>query len=338
MSPLHNRSFRLASRPVGRAIREALAWAEEPLAEVGPGEVHARVRFLSIEPASLVWMSESDQGLPPVRPGEVVRGTGLAEVVRSRSALYAPGDLIAGLVGWQEQMVFSADDPLAPAPLPAGLGVPLPTLLGALGMPGLTAYFGLTEVGQPGRGETLVVSGAAGATGSVAAQIGQILGARVVGVAGSAEACRWLVDDLGLAAAINPREAGWREQLARATPDGVDVLFESAGGGGMAEVIGRLNPRARVVLSGLAAGLPGGAPALVDLAPILARRVRVEGLLALDFLPRFPAALGQLLGWVHEGKLAPRETIVRGLSRAPEALAWLLDGEAVGPLVIEVGG
>lgn len=330
-----NRQFRLRSRPVGRIRESDFELAESPVPRAPEGGVAARVLYLSLDPTNRIWMSDVEQYLPPVAIGEVMRGGGLAQVVESRQPGVEPGDLVTGLVGWQDWVAGPVGDG-GLSVLPRGLPVPLPALLGALGATGITAYFGLLEIGRPREGETVVVSAAAGAVGSVVGQIAKIHGCRVVGIAGGPEKCGWITGELGFDAAVDHRSADWREQLVRATPDGIDVDFENVGGEIMDAVIARMNLRGRVALCGMISGYNDGRPMRGPYDAILMKRLRVEGFIVIDYLPRAAEAVMQLAQWMIEGRLKHRDTIVDGLERAPTAVNMLFDGANLGKLLVRV--
>ena len=220
--------------------------------------------------------------------------------------------------------------------LPADLPVPLPTMLGACGMTGLTAYFGLLDLGRPQPGETVVVSAAAGAVGSVAGQIAALKGCRTVGIAGGKDKCRHLLEELGFDAAVDRKAADWKEQLARATPEGVDVNFENVGGEIMQAVMARMNLFSRMPLCGLISGYNASEPMLGDFGAILIKRISVRGFIVLDFAERYSEGTGQLVQWVAEGRIKHRETIVDGLEQAPSAINMLFDGRNFGKLIVRV--
>jgi len=331
-----NRQFRLKTRPTGRIERSNFDFVEQPIPEPGPGEALVRVLYLSLDPTNRIWMSDMDQYMPPVAIGEVMRGGGVGVVVKSNSARYKEGDRVSGLTGWQDYCI--ADEGLrAMSVLPKDLPVDLPVMLGACGMTGLTAYFGLLELGRPKPGETVVVSAAAGAVGSVVGQIAKIKGCRAVGIAGGPEKCRHLIEDLGFDAAVDYKRDDWREQLAAATPDGIDVNFENVGGEIMEAVMARMNLFSRMPLCGMISGYNSGEPMRADYSPILMRRIEIRGFIVIDFMEKFAEASMQLAQWVIEGKLKHRETIVEGLENAPVAVNRLFDGENIGKLVVKVG-
>ena len=250
---LINRQLRLKTRPEGLVRREDFDLVQEAVPELKDGEVLVRVLYLSMDPTNRVWMRDIPQYLPPVAIGEVMRALGLGRVVQSRSARYAEGDLVQGVTGWQDYLVLH-EDARGYVRLPADPGIPLPALLGACGMSGVTAYYGLTDIAPVRPGETLVVSAAAGSVGSIAGQIGRIMGARVVGIAGGADKCRYLIDELGFDAAVDYKAEDFRQQLRAATPDGVHVNFENVGGEVMRAVLSRMVIGGRVALCGLISG------------------------------------------------------------------------------------
>ncbi len=331
-----NRQFRLKTRPTGRIEKSNFDFVEQPIPEPGPGEALVRVLYLSLDPTNRIWMSDMDQYMPPVAIGEVMRGGGVGVVVKSNSARYKEGDRVSGLTGWQDYCI--ADEGMrAMSVLPKDLPVDLPVMLGACGMTGLTAYFGLLELGRPKPGETVVVSAAAGAVGSVVGQIARIKGCRAVGIAGGPEKCRHLIEDLGFDAAVDYKRDDWREQLAAATPDGIDVNFENVGGEIMEAVMARMNLFSRMPLCGMISGYNSGEPMRADYSPILMRRIEIRGFIVIDFMEKFAEGAMQLAQWVVEGKLKHRETIVEGLENAPVAVNRLFDGQNIGKLVVKVG-
>jgi len=330
-----NRQFRLKTRPTGRIEKSNFDFVEESVPEPGPGEALVRVLYLSLDPTNRIWMSDMDQYMPPVGIGEVMRGGGVGVVVKSNSARYKEGDHVSGLTGWQDYCI--ADEGLrAMSVLPKGLPVDLPVMLGACGMTGLTAYFGLLDLGRPKPGETVVVSAAAGAVGSVVGQIAKIKGCRAVGIAGGPDKCRHIVEDLGFDAAVDYKRPDWREQLAAATPDGIDVNFENVGGEIMEAVMARMNLFSRMPLCGMISGYNTGEPMRGDFSPILMRRIELRGFIVIDFMEKFAEGAMQLAQWVVEGKLKHRETIVDGLENAPVAVNKLFDGGNIGKLVVKL--
>jgi NADPH-dependent curcumin reductase len=331
-----NRQLTLRSRPKGLLAPGDLELVEAPLPTIGDGQALAKVKYLSVDPTMRVWMA-MDTYLPACVIGEVMRAIGLAEVVESRQKEFKKGDKIVGLTGLQEYCVIGSADKrggfrkVPPVPFLSDTA-----FLGVLGATGLTAYFGMTDIAKPQKGETLVVSAAAGATGSIAGQIGKIHGCRVVGIAGGAEKCKWLTDNLGFDAAVDYKQPDWKEKLAAATPKGVDIDYENVGGEIMHEVLQRMNLHGRIVLCGLISGYTKEDPALESFATILRKRLRVQGFIILDYADRFMEAATQLGKWKMFGKLKDRETIVEGLEKAPDAINMLFTGGNIGKLIVKV--
>lgn len=342
MSSATNRCYRLRQRPVGAVSKADLEFTEEPVPPIGAGRALIRTLLLSIDPSNRIWMSEARSYMPPVPIDAVMRGIGICEVVESQRDGMRPGDLVSGFSGWQDYCIV--DDATAELPftvLPAPLPVPMTALLGPLGHTGITAYLGVQDIADLKPGETMVVSAAAGAVGSIAGQIGKARGARVVGLAGSTQKCRHVVEDLGFDACINYKDAGWREQLDAATPDGVDVDFENVGGEIMDHVLGRLNIGARIALCGMIAhytayGEGSEIPGQRQIAQLIMQRALMRGFLVLDHPDRFPEAIEYLGGLLAEGKLKYDETVIEGLENARDALNQLFEGSNVGKLLIRV--
>ena len=333
------RAFRLRSRPAGRPTTDHLELVEEPVPVHGDGEALVRTLLISLDPASRLWMSDIRGYRPPVPVGAVMDGIAIGEVTASRRDDLRPGDLVRGRLGWQEHCLLAAGDRVEVLPDP--LDVPLPAYLGVLGHTGLTAYVGL-EIGRPAPGETLVVSAAAGAVGSVAGQLATARGARVVGIAGGPEKCRHVVDDLGFAACVDRHGAEWRAELDAATPDGVDVDFENAGGELMDEVLMRLNVGARVVLCGMisqydhSSGAAGGWQGQRNIHQLLMRRATMRGFIVSDHPELLEAGREELAGLLRDGRLRHEETIVDGFEQLPAALHRLFSGESTGKVLVRV--
>jgi NADPH-dependent curcumin reductase CurA len=329
-----NRQWRLATRPKGLLAPGDLQLTETSLLELQDGQALAKVKYLSIDPTMRVWMA-ADTYLPAVAIGEVMRAGGFAEIVESRHADYKKGDRVTGLTGLQDYVIVDDAAKRFLQKVPKIPFVSDTVFLGVLGMNGLTAFFGM-EIAQPKKNETLVVSAAAGATGSIAGQIGKIRGCRVIGIAGTDEKCNWLTKDLGFDAAINYKYPNWKEKLAAATPNGIDIDFENVGGEIMQEVLNRMNLHGRVVLCGLISGYTKEDPGLVSLGTVLVKRLRVEGFIILDYAARFMEAATQLGQWKMFGKIKDRETIVEGLEKAPDAINMLFTGGNIGKLIVKV--
>jgi NADPH-dependent curcumin reductase len=330
------RQWKLVARPKGLIAPSDLQLTESPFPTLQDGQALARVKYLSIDPTMRVWMADIPQYMPPVALGEVMRSFGLAEIVESRHPDFKKGDKISGLTGLQDFVLIDGKEPRGFQKLPSIPFLSDTNFLGLLGINGLTAYFGLLEIGKPQSGETLVVSAAAGATGSIAGQIGKIHGCRVIGIAGSEDKCRWIMDDLGFDAAVNYKHPGWKQQLAAATPNGIDIDFENVGGEIMQAVLDRMNLHGRVVLCGLISGYTREDPAMASFGQVLMKRLRVEGFIILDYASRFMDAGKQLGMWKMMGKLKDRQTIVKGLEKAPEAINMLFEGKNIGKLIVEL--
>ena len=332
--PPANRQLRLQSRPKGLLAPGDLQLIESPVAELTDGQALAHVKFLSIDPTMRVWMA-ADTYLPAVAIGEVMRAFGFAEIVESRHPDYKKGDRVTGLTGLQEYVILDESAKRSFQKIPKLPFVSDTVFLGVFGVNGLTAFFGM-EIAQPKKGETLVVSAAAGATGSIAGQIGKIHGCRVVGIAGSDEKCNWITKDLGFDAAINYKHSGWKDKLAAATPNGIDVDFENVGGEIMHAVLDRMNLHGRVVVCGLISGYTREDPGLESFATVVVKRLRVQGFIVLDYASRFMEAATQLGQWKMFGKLKDRETIVEGLEKSPDAINMLFTGGNIGKLIVKV--
>ena len=331
-----NRRLLLAERPQGPVDENTFELVREPIPEIGDGEALVNVQWISVDPTNRTWIGEEPTYLPPVAIGEVMRALGYGEVVASNNENFPVGAKVNGLVGWQDYKVISDSEPLML--VPEGVTAPPSAILGTIGMTGLTAYFGMLEIGEPKEGETVVVSAAAGAVGSVATQLAKMKGARVVGIAGGPEKCAWLVDELGLDAAVDYKADDWRDQLKAATPNGIDVDFENVGGEIMEAVFGRMNQNGRIALCGLISGyneddLPPGPRTIGNL---LINRVMLKGFIILDYFPRFGEGIRDLSQWVSEGKIKSEQTVVEGFEELPRALNMLFAGENTGKLVVHI--
>ena len=316
-------------------VQESTVRAEEgEIPTPGVGEALARVRYISIDPTIRTWMNDAPGYLPPIGIGEVVRAGGVAEVIESNSGRYSRGDLIFGMTGWQDYAI--ADEGANRMQrLPDGIS---PTsALSVFGMTGMTAYFGLLDVGRVAEGDVVVVSGAAGATGSTVGQIAKIKGAsKVVGIAGGPEKCAWIVDELGFDAAIDYKSENVRERL-RAEAPAIDLYFDNVGGEILNAALANIALRGRVVLCGAISGYnERNATGPTNYTMLIVRRGRMEGFIILDYVDRFPAAQLEMGGWLAEGRIKAAEHIVEGLENAPDALNLLFTGGNTGKVIVKV--
>ncbi len=334
--PATNRRLVLAARPTGMVTPDDVRLEEVPVPEIGQGQALVRVRYLSIDPTIRTWMDDAPGYLPPIGIDEVVRSGGIGEVVASRSDAYAVGDMVFGMLGWQDVTVAGEGDDAMQVIPP---GVDPTAALSVFGVTGVTAYFGLLDIGRPQPGDTVVVSGAAGATGSVVGQIARIKEAgRVIGIAGGPAKCAWLVDELGFDAAIDYKAEDVGARLAELCPDGIDVYFDNVGGEILDAALANLALKARVVLCGAISiytqeGRPTG---VANTFSLITRRARMEGFLVLDYLDRFLEAQVDLFTWVAEGRVKHAEHVVDGLEQAPDALNLLFTGGNTGKVIVAV--
>jgi NADPH-dependent curcumin reductase CurA len=326
----------LARRPSGMVDDDTVRMEEGEVPEPGPGEALVRVRYLSIDPTIRTWMNDAPGYLPPIGLGEIVRGGGLGEVVSSNSDRYRPGDLVFGMTGWQDYALAdegAATMQLVPAEIEPGLA------MNVFGVTGMTAYFGMIDVGRVAEGDTVVLSAAAGATGSVAGQIARLKGARtVVGIAGSAEKCAWIVDELGFDAALNYRTDDISTGLRALCPRGIDVYYDNVGGDILDACLAQLALHARVVMCGAISAYndAGPPPGPRNILNLIIKRARIEGFLVLDYLDRFPEAQLAMAGWVAEGRIKHAEHVVEGLEHSPDALNLLFTGANTGKVIVKL--
>lgn len=326
-----NRRITLAQRPVGPVGPECFTVDEVERPSPGPGEVLVEVQWLSIDPTIRGWMA-MDTYLPAIAIGEPIRSGGLGTVIESNNDTYPVGTRVFGMPGWQQYAVMGGGLQVIPD------GIEPEAALSVFGVTGLTAYFGLLDIGRPKEGETVLVSGAAGATGSVAGQIARIKGCRVVGIAGSDEKCAWLTDELGFDAAINYRTDDVPSAIRAACPNGVDVFFDNVGGDILQAALGNLALRGRVVLCGAIAGYNDTEPrpGPNNLTSLIVQRGRMEGFIIMDYLPRADEAIGDLATWVLGGDLTYAVDVVDGLDNAPLALDRLFTGANHGKVMVRL--
>ena len=335
MNAIANRQFRLAARPVGLPKASDWTLVEEPVRDPGEGEFLVRIDYISLDPAMRGWMNEGKSYVPPVGIGEVMRAGGAGEVIASNHPGFPVGSKVTGLFGVQEYALSNGkgvqrvDTALAP----------LPTYLSVLGMTGMTAYFGLRDVGEAKAGDTVVVSGAAGAVGMVVGQVAKILGCRVVGIAGGAEKCRYLVDELGFDAAIDYKSDDVRKALREHCPKGIDVYFDNVGGEILDIALGQLAMHARVVICGAISqyNATEGVKGPANYLSLLVNRARMQGMVVFDYAARYGEAAREMAAWLADGRLKSREDIVEGFDTFPDALLKLFRGENTGKLLLKIG-
>ncbi len=340
LASLVNHQVRLAARPVGLPTLANWQFTEEPVAEPGDGGVLVKTLALSLDPAMRGWMNEGKSYIPPVGIGEVMRAGGIGVVVASKSPAFVVGDHVTGGPGVQEYFSVPGDQlkrsGLAKIDLRLGS---VSQWLNVLGMPGMTGYFGLMDVGQPKAGETLVVSGAAGAVGQTVGQVAKLKGCRVVGIAGGAAKCDWVVKELGFDACIDYKGGSVREGLKQHCPAGVDIYFDNVGGEILDDVLARINRRARIVICGAISQYNNttAVQGPKNYLSLLVNRARMEGIVVFDYADRYPVAIGEMAGYMKDGRMKSREDIVEGGVRAfPDTLPKLFTGANFGKLVLKV--
>ncbi len=329
-----NRRLVLAKRPSGLVDDSTIRLTTEQVPELKDGEALVKVRYLSIDPTIRTWMDDVPSYLPPIQIDDVIRSGGVGEVIESRSDAYTPGQLLFGMTGWQDYVIADTGE-RAMQVLPEG--VPPAIAIGILGVTGMTAYFGITDVGQVKEGDVVVVSGAAGATGSAAGQIAKVKGAKkVVGIAGGREKCAYIVDKLGFDDAIDYKNESVAKRLRETCPDGIDLYFDNVGGSILNDCLANIAMRGRVVLCGAIStyNSDGPPPGPSNYLSLLVRRGRMEGFIIIDYLDRFPAAQLEVAGWIAEGKIKSSEHLVEGLEKAPDALNLLFSGGNTGKVIV----
>ncbi len=332
---MKNRQWLLERRPQGMISAADFRWVESEVPAPAEGEVLVKNLWLSCDPTQRGWIA-GDTYLPAVKLGAVVRSFAVGQVVESRDAKFVKGQLVQGLFGWQDYACVKAGTESAPGRVPEG--VPIETAMSALGLTGQTAYFGLLEVGRPQPGETVVVSGAAGATGSVVGQIAKIKGCRAIGIAGGADKCQKLVSEYGFDAAIDYKSEDVGKRLRELCPKGIDVFFDNVGGEILDAALARLARRGRVVLCGAIARYNDSAPAPgpKNYVNLVVQRGRMEGFIILDFMPRAAEAVAALAGWLNDGKIKDAVDVQHGLENAPATLLRLFKGENRGKQLLQI--
>jgi NADPH-dependent curcumin reductase CurA len=331
-----NRQWRLKQRPVGDIKDGDLELVSSPVPELADGQALVRNIYLSLDPTNRIWMSDVDQYLPPVEIGAVMRGGTIGVVVESKNPDFPVGAIVSpGLSGWQD---YDIAIPGMARVMPSIPGVPITAFMSVLGVTGWTAYFGLLDIGQPKPGDTLVVSAAAGAVGSIAGQIGKIKGCRVIGIAGSDDKCAWITRDLAFDGAINYKTQDVGAELDRLCPNGIDINFENVGGRIMDQVLSRMNNFSRMPLCGLISSYNAEkpVPGPYNFAQILMKRITVRGFIVIDYFDRAPQAVQELAGWIMAGKLHYKVHVDQGLENAPRSVKRLFSGDHDGKLLVQI--
>jgi hypothetical protein len=331
---VNNRQFRLAARPSGLPKRSDWQLTTEPVAQPADGQLLVKVLQISLDPAMRGWMNEGRSYIPPVGIGEVMRAGGVGKVIASKNPKFAVGDHVSGGFGVQE---YCVSDGKGVAQIDLRLGT-LPQWLNALGMPGMTGYFGLLDVGQPKPGETVVVSGAAGAVGQTVGQVAKIRGCRAVGIAGGKAKCDFVVNELHYDACIDYKAGNVKDGLKEHCPKGVDVYFDNVGGEILDTVLTRISRGARIVICGAISQYNNTTPIKgpSNYMSLLVNRARMQGMVVFDYADRYALAVKDIAQWMREGKFVSREDVVPGLENFPETLNKLFSGENFGKLVLKV--
>lgn len=331
-----NQRWLLKHRPEGEVQSADLDLVESPVAPLGRDQILVKNIYLSIDPTNRVWLSSRDQYLPPVGVGEVVRGVTVGVVEESTSSRFQPGDtVLLGAGGWQQYATYDA---AAATRVRRRNHIPLTASLSVLGTTGLTAYTGFLDICRPNPGETLVVSAAAGAVGSIVGQIAKIKGCKVIGIAGGPDKCTWIVEELGFDGAIDYKAEHVGDALDRLCPDGVDMDFENVGGSIMEAVYSRLNVNGRMAVCGLISSYNSDGPMAgpKDFGRVLMNRLTIQGFVVLDHFSRAREAYGDLASWIESGQLRWKDHVVHGLDAAPEAMNRLFTGDHDGKLMVQI--
>ena len=339
LSTLVNHQVRLAARPNGLPTRANWSFTSEPVSPPNEGGVLVKTLSLSLDPAMRGWMNEGKSYIPPVGIGEVMRAGGIGTVIASKSPAFAVGDTVSCTPGVQEYCLIPAEQFKRQGLFKIDLRLGTPTQwLNVLGMPGMTGYFGLMDVGQPKAGETVVVSGAAGAVGQTVGQLAKIKGCRVVGIAGGAAKCEWVVKELGFDACIDYKTGDVKAGLKEHCPKGVDIYFDNVGGEILDAVLARLAMKARIIICGAISQYNNTTPVQgpKNYLSLLVHRARMEGIVVFDNVARFPQAVAELAGYLKDGRMKSKEDVVAGIDTFPETLLKLFNGENFGKLVLEV--
>ena len=338
ITTLTNHQVRLASRPVGLPTRDNWSFTTEPVAEPGPGGVLVKTLYLSLDPAMRGWMNEGKSYIPPVEIGAVMRAGGVGKVVASNNPAFAVGDYVNAGLDVQEYCLIPEAQIKRSGMFKIDPRMGLTSWLNVLGMPGMTGYFGLMDVGQPKPGETVVVSGAAGAVGQTVGQIAKLKGCRVVGIAGGKAKCDWVVKELGFDACIDYKAGDVKAGLKEHCPKGVDIYFDNVGGDILDAVLTRITRGARIIICGAISQYNNTTPVKgpANYLSLLVNRARMEGIVVFDYADRYPLAIAEMAGYLKDGKMKSKEDVVDGLENFPETLLKLFNGENFGKLVLQV--
>lgn len=327
-----NQKWILKERPTGLVDDSNFLFIEEELPEINDGEILIQTEYLSVDPTQRMWLTDIPGYLPPIQIDEVIRSGGMGRVIASKNERFNEGELVNGFVGWQTLLI---SDGKGFRKVPELL--PIPTMLNVLGLTGITAYFGLLDIGQPKEGETVVVSGAAGATGSVVAQIAKIKGCNVIGIAGGEEKCGWL-EECGLDHVIDYKATKATKEIRRVTENGIDIYFDNVGGPLLEAVLYQINQKARIVICGAISNyastdLPVGPR---NLSSLIINRAKMEGFLVLDYLDRTDEAIQELSKWLTDGKIKHREDVQEGIENCPSTLNRLFTGKNIGKQILKI--
>ena len=335
---LQNHQIRLASRPVGLPTRANWNNTTEPVAEPGPGGVLVKTLYLSLDPAMRGWMNEGKSYIPPVEIGAVMRAGGVGKVIASNNPAFAVGDYVNAGLDVQEYCLIPEAQVKRSGMFKIDPTLGLTTWTNVLGMPGMTGFFGLMEVGMPKPGETVVVSGAAGAVGQTVGQIAKLKGCRVVGIAGGQAKCDWVVNELGFDACIDYKNGDVRKGLKEHCPNGVDIYFDNVGGEILDMVLAKINRKARIIICGAISQYNNTTPVKgpANYLSLLVNRARMEGIVVFDYADRYHLAIAEMAGYLKTGQMKSKEDVVVGIQTFPETLAKLFNGENFGKLVLQV--
>ncbi len=335
---LQNHQIRLASRPVGLPTRANWNNTTEPVAEPGPGGVLVKTLYLSLDPAMRGWMNEGKSYIPPVEIGAVMRAGGVGKVIASNNPAFAVGDYVNAGLDVQEYCLIPEAQVKRSGMFKIDPTLGLTTWTNVLGMPGMTGFFGLMEVGMPKPGETVVVSGAAGAVGQTVGQIAKLKGCRVVGIAGGQAKCDWVVNELGFDACIDYKNGDVRKGLKEHCPNGVDIYFDNVGGEILDMVLAKINRKARIIICGAISQYNNTTPVKgpANYLSLLVNRARMEGIVVFDYADRYHLGVAEMAGYLKAGKMKSKEDVVQGLENFPETLLKLFNGENFGKLVLQV--